>query len=121
MGRNDHQSAYLLMMDALSNELYPELIRLTPKLNLTDYHALIERLKRLQKTREGSGLLAVCIGQLMVKEGRWNEAVDELSQGINQSPSTSAYCALAHAYEKLGLVNDANTTYKQSLNYHQQA
>ncbi|EDM68265.1 MAG: heme biosynthesis protein [Moritella sp.] len=119
MGRNDHQSAYLLMMDALSNELYPELIRLTPKLNLTDYHALIERLKRLQKTREGSGLLAVCIGQLMVKEGRWNEAVDELSQGISQSPSTSAYCALAHAYEKLGLVNDANTTYKQSLNYHQ--
>ncbi|CED58083.1 Uncharacterized enzyme of heme biosynthesis [Moritella viscosa] len=121
MGRNDHQSAYLLMMDALSNELYPELISLTPKLNISDYHALIERLKRLQKTREGSGLLAVCIGQLMVKEGRWSEAVEELSQGISQSPSTSAYTALAHAYEKLGLVNDANATYKKSLSYHQQA
>lgn len=121
MERNDHQSAYLLIMDALSNEFYPELIRLTPKLNLTDYHTLIERLKRLQQSREGSGLLAVCIGQLMVKEGSWSDAVEELSQGINQSPSTSAYVALAQAYEKLGRVNEANTIYKQSLNYHQHA
>ncbi|MFT7684523.1 MAG: HemY protein [Moritella dasanensis] len=120
MGRNDDQSAYLLIMDALSHELYPELVSLTPTLNLTDYHALIERLKRLQQTREGSGLLAVCIGQLMVKEGRWSEAAEELSQGISQSPSTSAYVALAQAYEKLGRVNEANTTYKQSLSYHQQ-
>lgn len=119
--RNDDQSAYLLMMDALSHELYPELVSLTPKLKLTDYHTLIERLKRLQKTRQGSGLLAVCIGQLMVKEGRWSEAVEELSQGIDQSPSTSAYIALAQAYEKLGRVNDANAIYKQSLSYHQQA
>ncbi|PKH07644.1 heme biosynthesis HemY N-terminal domain-containing protein [Moritella sp. Urea-trap-13] len=121
MARNDDQSAYLLIMDALGNELYPELVSLTPKLNLTDYHALIERLKRLQQSREGSGLLAVCIGQLMVKEGRWGEAVEELSQGISQSPSTFAYVALAQAYEKLGRVNEANTTYKQSLSYHQQA
>lgn len=121
ISRNDHQSAYLLVMDALGNEFYPELIALTPQLNLTDHHALIERLKRLQASREGSGLLAVCIGQLMVKEERWNDAVEELSQGIAQSPSTAAYVALAQAYEKLGRVNDANATYKQSLSYHQQA
>lgn len=121
MDRNDHQSAYLLIMDALSNEFYPELISITPDLNLTDHHTLIERLKSLQTSREGSGLLAVCIGQLMVKEKRWNDAVEELNKGIGQTPSTSAYVALALAYEKLGRVNDANSVYKQSLNYHQQA
>jgi HemY protein len=120
MSRNDDQSAYLLIMDALGNEFYPELITLTSQLNLTDHHALIERLKRLQQSREGSGLLAVSIGQLMVKEGRWSDAAKELSQGITQAPSTSAYAALALAYEKLGRINDANATYKQSLSYHQQ-
>lgn len=121
INRNDHKSAYLLIMDALSKEFYPELVEIVAKLELSDYHALIERLKRLQKSRAGSGLLAVTIGQLLVKEARWEEAVVELCQGITQAPSSLAYAALAKAYEKLHRFEDANTTYKQGFNYTAQA
>ena len=117
MQRNDHESAYLLVMDALGNEFYPELVSLTPQLQRGDYHSLIERLKRLQQSRKGSGLLAVSIGQLLVKEARWEEAVSELTQGIKQVPSINAFAALAKAYEKLQRNEDANATYKQSLQF----
>jgi HemY protein len=121
INRKDHKSAYLLVMDALGKAFYPELIALIPKLELSDYHALIERLKLLQKSRAGSGLLAVTIGQLLVKEARWEEAIVELNQGITQTPSALAYAALAKAYEKLHRFEDANTTYKQGFNYTAQA
>ena len=57
------------------------------------------------------------IGQLLVKEARWEEAVSELTQGIKQVPSINAFAALAKAYEKLQRNEDANATYKQSLQF----
>ncbi len=119
--RNDDQSAYLLIMDALAKEMHPELISIAARLRLSDHHVLIERLKSLQKSRQGSGLLAVTIGQLLVKEGRWEEAIPELEKGIQQTPSVAAFAALATAYEKLNRTDEANQTYKQGFEFSHQS
>lgn len=117
MGRNDHQSAYMLIMDALSRDFYPELIKISPQLDVTDRHPLIERLRVLQKSREGSGLLAVVIGQLLAKESRWDEALKELALGIQQVPSLPAYAALAQTYEKLNKPAEAKNVYKTGFEF----
>lgn len=115
--RNDHQAAYLLVMDALAKEFYPDLVALTAQLEISDFHPLIERLRLLQKSREGSGLLATTIGQLLVKESRWQDAITELNKGISQSPSLAAYSALATAYEKTNKPGEASNVYKQGFAY----
>jgi len=113
--RNDHQAAYMLIMDALAKDFYPELIAITTKLDITDFHPLIERLRLLQKSREGSGLLATTIGQLFAKESRWQDAITELNKGISQTPSLAAYSALAAAYENTNKPAEAGNIYKQGF------
>jgi serine/threonine protein kinase/tetratricopeptide (TPR) repeat protein len=58
----------------------------------------------------------VCLGNLDIATGRYEEAVAQMESALATEPtSDDAYRGLAHAYQELGKLEDAEKTYRRAI------
>ncbi|WP_064601536.1 heme biosynthesis HemY N-terminal domain-containing protein [Photobacterium sp. J15] len=99
--RNADSEAYTVLRDALKKNNDETLIELVPTLNLPDNHPAIVRLQDLLRYDSNNPSTHSALGQLFMREEKWEEAKQHFEKAIEIRPSMSDYGYLVEVMEKL--------------------
>jgi serine/threonine protein kinase/tetratricopeptide (TPR) repeat protein len=76
-------------------------------------------IQNCQKAAERDSMLAsahICLGRVFMGTGRYKQALEQYREAIKLEPSSDmAQGGLAHTYERLDRLDDAEKTYKQAI------
>ncbi|MCW8331117.1 tetratricopeptide repeat protein [Photobacterium sp. SDRW27] len=98
---NADSEAYTVLRDALKKSSDEGLISLVPALNLSDYHPAIVRLQDLLRFDSSNPSTHSALGQLFMREEKWEEAKQHFERAIELRPNVADYGFLIEVLEKL--------------------
>lgn len=107
--------AYTVLRDSLKKNLNSELIELIPTLDLPDYHPAIVRLQDLLRYDSSNPSTYSALGQLFMREEKWEEAKQHFEKAIELRPNVADYRYLAEVLEKLNDSKGAAALSRQAL------
>lgn len=107
--------AYTVLREALKKNNDEDLIELVPALNLNDYHPAIVRLQDLLRYDSSNPSTHSALGQLLMREGKWEEARTHFEQAIALRPNVEDYGYLVEVLEKLNDSQGAANLSRQAL------
>ncbi|MGF1759007.1 heme biosynthesis protein HemY [Photobacterium sagamiensis] len=113
--RNADTEAYTVLRDALKKQSDERLIRLVPELDLPDYHPAIVRLQDLLRYDSKNPATHSALGQLFIREKKWEEAKTHLAQAIELDQNVSDYARLVEVLDKLNDNQAAADASRQAL------
>lgn len=115
ISRNADIEAYTVLRDALKKQSDERLIRLVPELDLPDYHPAILRLQDLLRFDSKNPATHSALGQLFIREQKWEEAKAHFEQAIELGPTVSDYARLVDVLDKLNDNQAAADVSRQAL------
>ncbi|MGF1732740.1 heme biosynthesis protein HemY [Photobacterium kasasachensis] len=107
--------AYTVLRDALKKNNDEDLIELVPALNLADYHPAIVRLTDLLRYDSSNPSTYSALGQLYMREEKWEEAKQHFEKAIELRPNMADYGYLVDVMEKLNDSKAAADLSRQAL------
>lgn len=113
--RNADSEAYIILREALKKHPDEQLIALVPELNLPDYHPVILKLQDLLRYNESNPVTHSVLGQLYVREGKWDEAKTHFERALEIRPDVADYAYLADVLEKLNQSKAAGEVSRTAL------
>ncbi|WP_299019889.1 heme biosynthesis HemY N-terminal domain-containing protein [uncultured Photobacterium sp.] len=113
--RNADSEAYTVLRDALKKNNDEALIELVPALNLPDYHPAIVRLQDLLRYDSNNPSTHSALGQLFMREEKWEDAKQHLEKAIEIHPNMTDYGYLVDVMEKLNDNKAAADLSRQAL------
>ncbi|MGF1686906.1 tetratricopeptide repeat protein [Photobacterium japonica] len=107
--------AYTVLRDALKKNSDESLIALVPALNLPDNHPAIVRLQELLRYDSSNPSTHSALGQLFMREGKWEDAKQHLEKAIALRPNVVDYGYLIEVLDKLEDTQGAATLSREAL------
>ncbi|PSV42725.1 heme biosynthesis protein HemY [Photobacterium indicum] len=113
--RKADSEAYTVLCDSLKKQTDPRLISLVAELNLPDVHPAIVRLQDLLRFDSSNPATHSALGQLFIREQKWEEAKTHFEQAIKLGPTVSDYAYLVEVLDKLNDNQGAADVSRQAL------
>ncbi|WP_375056506.1 heme biosynthesis HemY N-terminal domain-containing protein [Zobellella sp. DQSA1] len=114
IGLKAHKEAQQLLLEGLDKHTDPRLLDCLTRLQLGDYHPLLSTLEKKAK-KESLPELHSALGQLYLKDGKPEQAEEQLQRAVALKPSARDYVLLAGLAEKHKDLAKANDYYRHSL------
>lgn len=112
---DDHDTAQQIIVDGLKQHYDARLVLLMPRLKTGD-PAPLEKLLRQQLKQQGdNALLYSTLGQLLMKQGEWQQASDAFQAALALRPDAYDYAWRADAFDRLHLPADAAQMRREGL------
>ena len=86
-------------------------------ISMGDYKDAIATLERSAKIEPGFDQTYLLLGEVYVREKKWDKAVEAYQKAIEINPTADAYTALGYAYSKLGRIDDSLRANEKALEY----
>ncbi|EFL91761.1 putative protoheme IX synthesis protein [Candidatus Regiella insecticola LSR1] len=112
---DDHQIAQQIILTGLKRQYDERLISLMPLLKSEDAKALEKSLRLQIKQQGATPLLNSTLGQLLLKQGEWEQASEAFRAALQQRPDGHDYALLADTLDKLHRPKDAAEVRHQGL------
>jgi len=107
--------AYMILRDATKRHPHPDLIRLLPKLTLTDYLPLVKHLKNLVNNNPDNVEVKRAVALVLIKQANWDEAKKQLQAIVDITHDTDDYAKLATVLEQLNDTKGAENMAREAL------
>jgi len=112
---DDHQTAQDIVLDGLKRHYDDRLVLLMPRIKSTNPEALEKALRQQIKQHGATPLLHSTLGQLLMRHGEWQQAVDAFQQALAQRPDAFDYAWLADAYDRMHRPEEAAKMRREGL------
>lgn len=112
---DDHQTAQQIVIDGLKHHYDERLVLLMPRLDAGEPAPLEKVLRQLLKQHGESALLHSTLGQLMLKQGEWQQASDAFAAALALRPDAFDYAWRADAFDHLRLPEQAAQMRREGL------
>ncbi|OAN19164.1 heme biosynthesis protein HemY [Photobacterium jeanii] len=107
--------AYTVLRDSLKKQSNDTLIGLVAELDLPDRHPAIVRLQDLLRYDSNNAVTHSTLGQLFMREQKWEEAKSHFEQAVAIRPDVTDYAHLVSVLEKLNDEQGAANVSRQAL------
>ena len=112
---DDHQTAQDIVLDGLKRHYDDRLVLLMPRIKSSNPEALEKALRQQIKQHGATPLLHSTLGQLLMRHGEWQQAVDAFQQALAQRPDAFDYAWLADAYDRMHRPEEAAKMRREGL------
>ncbi|WP_033793103.1 protoheme IX biogenesis protein HemY [Pantoea septica] len=112
---DDHQTAQDIVLDGLKRYYDDRLVLLMPRIKSSSPEALEKALRQQIKQHGATPLLHSTLGQLLMRHGEWQQAVEAFQQALAQRPDAFDYAWLADAYDRMHRPEEAAKMRREGL------
>lgn len=112
---NDHEMAQEIVLNSLKRQHDERLLLLIPRLKSSNLDKLENALHQQFKQYGATPLLNSTLGQLLMKHGEWQQAIDAFYEALKQRPDVYDYAWLGDALEKLHRLDEAAQMRRKGL------
>ncbi|WP_312109753.1 protoheme IX biogenesis protein HemY [Pantoea septica] len=112
---DDHQTAQDIVLDGLKRHYDDRLVLLMPRIKSSSPEALEKALRQQIKQHGATPLLHSTLGQLLMRHGEWQQAVEAFQQALAQRPDAFDYAWLADAYDRMHRPEEAAKMRREGL------
>lgn len=112
---DDHQTAQEIVLDGLKRHYDDRLVLLMPRIKSAHPEALEKALRQQIKQHGATPLLHSTLGQMLMRHGEWQQAVEAFQQALAQRPDAYDYAWLADAYDRLRRPEEAAKMRREGL------
>ncbi|KEY60435.1 protoheme IX biogenesis protein HemY [Serratia sp. DD3] len=112
---DDHELAQEIVLSGLKRQYDDRLVLLIPRLKSDHPEQLQKALRQQIKLHDATPLLNSTLGQLLLKEGEWQQASDAFRAALQQRPDAHDYAWLADALDKLHQADEAAQMRREGL------
>ncbi|MBU5379057.1 MAG: protoheme IX biogenesis protein HemY [Pantoea sp.] len=112
---DDHQTAQDIVLDGLKRHYDDRLVLLMPRIKSSTPEALEKALRQQIKQHGATPLLHSTLGQLLMRHGEWQQAVEAFQQALAQRPDAFDYAWLADAYDRMHRPEEAAKMRREGL------
>ncbi|MDU5782732.1 MAG: protoheme IX biogenesis protein HemY [Pantoea sp.] len=112
---DDHQTAQDIVLDGLKRHYDDRLVLLMPRIKSSNPEALEKALRQQIKQHGATPLLHSTLGQLLMRHGEWQQAVEAFQQALAQRPDAFDYAWLADAYDRMHRPEEAAKMRREGL------
>lgn len=112
---DDHQTAQEIVLDGLKRHYDDRLVLLMPRIKSSNPEALEKALRQQIKQHGATPLLHSTLGQLLMRHGEWQQAVEAFQQALAQRPDAFDYAWLADAYDRMHRPEEAAKMRREGL------
>lgn len=112
---DDHQTAQDIVLDGLKRHYDDRLVLLMPRIKSSNPEALEKALRQQIKQHGATPLLHSTLGQLLMRHGEWQQAVEAFQQALAQRPDAFDYAWLADAYDRMHRLEEAAKMRREGL------
>ena len=112
---DDHQTAQDIVLDGVKRHYDDRLVLLMPRIKSSNPEALEKALRQQIKQHGATPLLHSTLGQLLMRHGEWQQAVDAFQQALAQRPDAFDYAWLADAYDRMHRPEEAAKMRREGL------
>lgn len=112
---DDHQTAQEIVLDGLKRHYDDRLVLLMPRIKSSNPEALEKALRQQIKQYGATPLLHSTLGQLLMRHGEWQQAVEAFQQALAQRPDAFDYAWLADAYDRMHRPEEAAKMRREGL------
>ena len=112
---DDHQTAQDIVLDGLKRHYDDRLVLLMPRIKSNNPEALEKALRQQIKQHGATPLLHSTLGQLLMRHGEWQQAVEAFQQALAQRPDAFDYAWLADAYDRMRRPEEAAKMRREGL------
>ena len=103
------------MLDGLKRHYDDRLVLLMPRIKSSNPEALEKALRQQIKQHGATPLLHSTLGQLLMRHGEWQQAVEAFQQALAQRPDAFDYAWLADAYDRMHRPEEAAKMRREGL------
>ncbi|WJY15356.1 protoheme IX biogenesis protein HemY [Pectobacteriaceae bacterium CE90] len=112
---DDPDTAQQIIVDGLKRQYDERLILLMPRIKAGNPDQLEKILRQLLKQHGATPLLHSTLGQLLMKHGEWQQAVDAFRAALEIRPDAYDYAWCADALDRLHLPDEATRMRREGL------
>lgn len=112
---NGDSEAYIILRDSIKQTPSNKLLPLITQVDLPDTHPAIVMLEGLAKKQPNNPEINSTLGQLYLREQRWQEAQHAFEAALQQRVSISDYSYLADALEQQNMKQAAGEVSRKAL------
>lgn len=112
---DDHETAQHIVIDGLKRQYDARLVLLMPRLKSGEPAPLDKLLRQLLKQQQDNALLHSTLGQLMLKQGEWQQASDAFAAALALRPDAYDYAWRAEAFDHLRQPEEAAQMRREGL------
>lgn len=112
---DDHQTAQDIVLDGLKRHYDDRLVLLMPRIKSSNPEALEKALRQQIKQHGATPLLHSTLGQLLMRHGEWQQAVEAFQHALAQRPDAFDYAWLADAYDRMHRPEEAAKMRREGL------
>ncbi|MDT0176364.1 protoheme IX biogenesis protein HemY [Enterobacter sp. BRE11] len=112
---DDHQTAQDIVLEGLKRHYDDRLVLLMPRIKSSNPEALEKALRQQIKQHGATPLLHSTLGQLLMRHGEWQQAVEAFQQALAQRPDAFDYAWLADAYDRMHRPEEAAKMRREGL------
>jgi len=112
---DDHQTAQEFVLDGLKRHYDDRLVLLMPRIKSSNPEALEKALRQQIKQHGATPLLHSTLGQLLMRHGEWQQAVEAFQQALAQRPDAFDYAWLADVYDRMHRPEEAAKMRREGL------
>lgn len=112
---DDHELAQEILIDGLKRQYDERLVKLIPRIQSSSPKPLEKALHKQIKEHADIPLLRSILGQLLMKNGEWQQASEAFREALQQRPDPDDYAWLADALDKLHLAEEATQMRREGV------
>ncbi len=112
---DDHQTSQEIVLDGLKRHYDDRLVLLMPRIKSSNPEALEKALRQQIKQHGATPLLHSTLGQLLMRHGEWQQAVEAFQQALAQRSDAFDYAWLADAYDRMHRPEEAAKMRREGL------
>ncbi|MGO2499041.1 MAG: heme biosynthesis protein HemY [Vibrio litoralis] len=112
---NGDSEAYIILRDSIKQTPSNKLLPLITQVDLSDTHPAVVMLEGLAKKQPNNPEISSTLGQLYLREQRWQEAQHAFEAALQQRVSISDYSYLADALEQQNMKQAAGEVSRKAL------
>ncbi|CAH0527401.1 heme biosynthesis protein HemY [Vibrio hippocampi] len=115
ISRKADDKAFTVIKESTKKQHINELYELIPSLNLADRHPAIVLLEQVISKTEKNASVHSSLGQLYLRESRWQDAQKQFEAALTLRPDVSDYAYLADALENQNMTKAAGEVSRKAL------
>lgn len=112
---DDHEMAQVIAMDGLKRQYNESLVLAIPKIKTANSEDSEKLVRQLIKQHGSTPLLESTLGQLLMRRGEWQLAVEAFKTALAQRPDSFDYAWLADVYDKMRRPEEAAKMRREGL------
>ena len=112
---DDHEMAQTIAMDGLKRQYNESLVLAIPKIKTASSDDSEKLVRQLIKQHGSTPLLESTLGQLLMRRGEWQQAVEAFKAALAQRPDSFDYAWLADVYDKMRRPEEAAKMRREGL------